>query len=77
VAARRAERSALWQDSACFQYSFCAPDSRQDSTGNTEFGGLTSNSGSGRRSSRSSDEPSDDVGGVVVDIPLYGTRTRH
>ncbi|TMH13192.1 MAG: DUF2726 domain-containing protein [Betaproteobacteria bacterium] len=77
VAARRAERTALWQDSTFFQDSFFAPDSRQDSTGNTEFGGLTSNSGSGRRSSRSSDEPSDDVGGVVVDIPLYGTRTRH
>jgi len=76
VAARRAERTALWQDSTFFQDSFFAPDSRQDSTGNTEFGALSSNAG-GRRTSRSSDESGDDVGGVVVDIPLYSTRTRH
>jgi hypothetical protein len=45
VASRRAERTALWQDSAFFQDSFFAPDSRLDGFGNTEFGSLTSLSG--------------------------------
>jgi len=40
VASRRAQRSALWQDSSLFQDSFFAPDSRQDSLGNAEFAGL-------------------------------------
>jgi len=42
VANRRAERTALWQDSAFFQDSFFAPDSRLDGFGTTEFGSLTS-----------------------------------
>ena len=45
VANRRAERTALWQDSAFFQDSFFAPDSRLDGFGTTEFGSLTSLSG--------------------------------
>ena len=36
VASRRAERTALWQDSTVFQDSFFAPDSR-DGFGNSEF----------------------------------------
>ena len=36
VASRRAERTALWQDSTVFQDSFFAPDSRGD-FGNSEF----------------------------------------
>src|SRR5438552_3386040 len=36
VATRRAERTALWQDSTFFQDSFFAPDSRNDGPGNTE-----------------------------------------
>ncbi|MGZ5274945.1 MAG: DUF2726 domain-containing protein [Caldimonas sp.] len=36
VASRRAQRTALWQDSSRFQDSFFAPDSRQD-FGNSEF----------------------------------------
>lgn len=45
VSNRRAERTALWQDSAFFQDSFFAPDSRLDGFGTTEFGSLTSLTG--------------------------------
>jgi len=41
VATRRAQRSALWQDSSVFQDSFFAPDSRHDSLGNSEFASLS------------------------------------
>ena len=41
VASRRAQRTALWQDSSVFQDSFFAPDSRSDSLGNGEFASLT------------------------------------
>ena len=41
VATRRAQRSALWQDSSVFQDSFFAPDSRSDSLGNSEFASLS------------------------------------
>jgi hypothetical protein len=41
VATRRAQRSALWQDSSVFQDSFFAPDSRLDSLGNSEFASLS------------------------------------
>ena len=37
VATRRAERTALWQDSTVFQDSFFAPDTRLDSYVNSEF----------------------------------------
>ena len=40
VASRRAERSALRQDSAQFQDSFFAPDTRGDRSGNSEFPSL-------------------------------------
>ncbi len=40
VASRRAERSALWQDSSLFQDSFFAPDSRQDAFGASDFAAL-------------------------------------
>ena len=40
VATRRAQRSALWQDSSVFQDSFFAPDSRLDSLGNSEIASL-------------------------------------
>jgi hypothetical protein len=40
VATRRAQRTALWQDSSLFQDSFFAPDSRFDGFGNSEPGGL-------------------------------------
>ena len=41
VATRRAQRSALWQDSSVFQDSFFAPDSRLDGLGNSEFASLS------------------------------------
>ena len=41
VASRRAQRTALWQDSSLFQDSFFAPDSRLDGFGNSEFSGLS------------------------------------
>jgi len=41
VASRRAQRTALWQDSSVFQDSFFAPDSRQDTLGNSEFASLS------------------------------------
>jgi len=77
VASRRAERTALWQDSSVFQDSFFAPDSR-DGFSSSEFAPLP-----GARPPRSAsplgasdDAPdsvsgsdADDVGGVVVDNP--------
>lgn len=70
VANRRAQRSALWQDSSVFQDSFFAPDSRQDSLGNSEFAGLTASmlrpvgprNGNGNGYGHA-----DDIGAVVVD----------
>ena len=44
VATRRAQRSALWQDSSMFPDSFFAPDSRFD-FGASEFSGLNSGGG--------------------------------
>ncbi len=40
VASRRAERTALWQDSTVFQDSFFAPDTRIDGFGSSEFATL-------------------------------------
>jgi len=37
VASRRAQRTALWQDSSRFQDSFFAPDSRQDGFSVSEY----------------------------------------
>jgi hypothetical protein len=61
VAHRRAERTALWQDSTLFQDSFFAPDSRLDAFTSSEFAPL-----SDRPSSHAGGE---DIGGVVVDGP--------
>ena len=41
AARRRAQRSALWQDSSFFQDSFFAPDSRDDPFGGSEFSSLS------------------------------------
>jgi Protein of unknown function (DUF2726) len=84
VAHRRAERTALWQDSSLFQDSFFAPDTRSDGSGQSEFGGLSSlgsprsrpgglDSGPGGLA----DEDRDDLGGVVVDVPRYSSNKRH
>ncbi len=86
VATRRAERSALWQDSTLFQDSFFAPDNRLDGFGNSEFSGLpsaqpgrlgSSTQGGGAVPYRSSETAGDDLGGVVVDASKFSSRSRH
>ena len=65
VATRRAERTALWQDSTVFQDSFFAPDTRRDSFGGSEFGALA---GAGAGSALPAHRPAarDAGGGGVV-----------
>lgn len=90
VASRRAERTALWQDSTVFQDSFFAPDSR-DGFSNSEYAPLP-----GLRPARPMPRPRDDsmreapdsvsgelsdlygreTGGVVVDTPKFSSGTR-
>lgn len=74
VAHRRAERTALWQDSTLFQDSFFAPDSRLDAFTASEFSTL-----SDRPSSLIGGHPDerDDIGGVVVDNPQHPSSARH
>ena len=72
VANRRAERTALWQDSSLFQDSFFAPDTRSEGSGQSEFGSLGPALGS--RSRPAPLDEGDDLGGVVVDGPRYSTR---
>ncbi|WP_280154248.1 DUF2726 domain-containing protein [Piscinibacter sp. XHJ-5] len=74
VATRRAERTALWQDSTFFQDSFFAPDNRLEGL-SSEFGPLAANGRTGPE--RSGDQSGDDVGGVVVDAPQRSSQTRH
>jgi hypothetical protein len=80
VASRRAERTALWQDSSVFQDSFFAPDSR-DGFSSSEFSPLPGER-SIRRSSHSSSDTgpdtqpgldNDETGGVVVDPPRFSS----
>ena len=87
VASRRAQRTALWQDSTVFQDSFFAPDNRLDSFGNSEFAPLSASARGARfRSSAAArtgsaserDAPADtEGGGVVVDTPRRLGGTRH
>ena len=73
---RRKQRPALWQDSGFFQDSFFSPDNRMEASGPSQFGSL-SDSPSGRAAPRETPPPrDDDIAGVVVDTPRYGT-TRH
>jgi len=80
VATRRAERTALWQDSTFFQDSFFAPDNRLDGL-NSEFGSLGAANGRGTSppepEHRHSEPPPEELGGVVVDTPRPSTPTRH
>jgi len=74
VAHRRAERTALWQDSTLFQDSFFAPDSRFDSFTGSDFNGLSDRPSPliGEGAGRTADSPhpeSDDIAGVVADPP--------
>ena len=55
VASRRAERTALWQDSTVFQDSFFAPDIRADGFGSSEFATL----GGAKPASRPAHVPAD------------------
>ena len=55
VATRRAERTALWQDSTVFQDSFFAPDTRLDNYTNSEFGALGGAGGAARTAPRHND----------------------
>ena len=88
VATRRAERSALWQDSTLFQDSFFAPDQRSDGFGSSEFAALPAAqanrlgagiapNGSGAAPYRSSENATDDLGGIVVDASKFSSRSRH
>jgi hypothetical protein len=72
VASRRAQRTALWQDSSVFQDSFFAPDSRQDSLGNSEFASL---SFANPRASRNANGHDGSVGGRNGEAP-YGAKVR-
>jgi hypothetical protein len=76
VATRRAERTALWQDSTFFQDSFFAPDNRLDGLA-SEFGPLAANGRGAAPAERPADQPGEDVGGVVVDTPQRPNQTRH
>ena len=63
VATRRAQRSALWQDSSVFQDSFFAPDSRTDTLGNSEFASLSfANPRTPARDGNGHDAPPDGIG---------------
>ena len=81
----RSGRASLWQDSAIFSDSFFAPESRYDSGGNAEASRTGRQGGSpGFVNSRSFAEPlnrdsqypveaPNDIVGVVVDSPRYGS----
>jgi hypothetical protein len=79
VAHRRAERTALWQDSTFFQDSFFGADSRLDGLG-TDFGGLSSSltdgpdSGADRAPAEAS---TSEVGGAGSGPRRHSTPTRH
>jgi len=89
VASRRAERTALWQDSSVFQDSFFAPDSRTDGAGNSEFASLQlhqprpariRSADTPRRASgsgRGTDDDMDSIGGIVSDEPRIAVNSRH
>lgn len=69
VASRRAERSALWQDSTNFQDSFFAPENRLDGFANSDFEPLTR--ASARRPADDAGAagfvPREDIAGVVIE----------
>ena len=67
VANRRAERTALWQDSTLFQDSFFAPDNRFDGFGSSDFTGLGNSDGLSAHGGLGGRAGADDIAGVVVD----------
>jgi hypothetical protein len=73
---RNKQRPALWQDSGFFQDSFFSPDNRMETSQPSQFGSLSEPPQA--RPPREAPAPeSDDIAGVVVDTPRYGTPTRH
>jgi hypothetical protein len=77
VAARRAERTALWQDSTFFQDSFFAPDNRMDSFTPSEFGALTGGpdaNGAHPHHRQADDDAADDSRGSLMGAPRSQTR---
>ena len=92
VASRRAERTALWQDSTVFQDSFFAPDTRMDGFGSSEFAPLGGSKpayrtpaarvGSAARQSGDSqldpmhEGQDDEGGGSVVEAPRFSGGAR-
>jgi Protein of unknown function (DUF2726) len=77
---RRAERTALWQDSSLFQDSFFAPDSRTDGFGHSDFGGVggqTSHASSQNGAPSGSGSDDDEIAGVVIDGPAVTRPTHH
>jgi hypothetical protein len=87
VANRRAERTALWQDSTFFQDSFFVPDSRTDGLSNTAFGSLTgslagrtptaSTTGRTPRPTATSTAATDAGSAAVADESSYASTSRH
>jgi hypothetical protein len=82
VASRRAERTALWQDSTVFQDSFFAPDTRIDAFGGSEFAPLGGAKAAPRSTHAPLTEPAanaradslidlgaEEGGGTVIDPP--------
>lgn len=85
VASRRAERSALWQDSTLFQDSFFAPDNRGDVGGTSEYSSISvtpssrlgpSRNGGPASAYRPPADAGDDLGGIVADAPKFSSRLR-
>ena len=80
VAHRRAERTALWQDSSLFQDSFFAPDIRADAFGQSDFGGHGGNDTPPGQYSKPGNlgvGDDEDIAGVVVDSPPATRPTHH
>jgi hypothetical protein len=73
TATRRKERATLWQDSSFFQDSFFGPDNRSEAVP-SEFGSLA---GPPPARPPVREAPADDIAGIVVDTPRYGSETRH
>jgi hypothetical protein len=81
VANRRAERTALWQDSSMFQDSFFGPDNRVDSLGNSEFASLAQvsqrHNGSGQARHAPAPARAPSVGTTTDDAEDFEPRMRH
>jgi hypothetical protein len=75
VAARRRERSTLWQDSGFFQDSFFGIDSLRDATPASGFGAAPGDTLRSRPAAPA--EPPDDAGGIVVESSRSTPPTRH